>query len=195
MKDKQFAFMQRIAIASCLFVLVSALVSFSAHKFNLFTAGIVEFGLLCSIVAFIASVVFIFTCRMHRTIYCALAAGFGILLYLLLFGFNGRSILWELHQYRRDRWFLEVGKPIFEKHVPQNTNYLGQTYEELQSDISDVRIMGKRNEDGSVDLEFVLVGGVPRQAYLYHTGDPSGKFSRQYKTAKMVTNDWYDVSF
>jgi len=195
MEDKQFAFMQRISIASCLSVLMSALVSFSVHKLNLFTAGIVEFGLICSVFAFIASAVFIFTCRMHRTTYSVLAVGFGMLLYLLLFGINGRSILWELHQYRRDRWFLEVGKPIFEKHVSQNTNSIGQTYEELQSDISDVRIMGKRNEDGSVDLEFILIGGVPRQAYLFHTGDPSGKFSGQYKTSKMVTNDWYDLSF
>jgi hypothetical protein len=186
---------KRISIASFCFVLLAALVSYSVHKFNLFTAGIVVFGVVCSILGFIANATSMITCRTCRTTHSIFALVFGIISYLVLFGFSGRSMLWEIHQHRRDKWFLEVGKPKFELIVSNSTNHLGKVEQEVKSDIPDVNVIGKRNEDGTVDLQFVLIGGVPRQGYLYHSGEPIGKYPRHYISVKMITNQWYDVTY
>lgn len=193
-EDKQLTSMVRFSAVSFCFVLLAALIGFSVHYFNFFTAWIPLLSIGCSVVCLVCNVVLIFTGRAHRATYCALAVGFGILVFLLVYGYSGRSVIWEIHQYRRDKWFFDVGKPKFELIVSRSTNFLGKVNQELKSDMPDVNAFGKRNDDGTVDLEFILIGGVPRQGYLYHTGDPSGKFQRQYHSIKMVTNCWYDVS-
>lgn len=195
MEHNRNIFVQRCSIASICFVLLAAITSYSLHKFNLFTAGILIFGTICSVFSLVANVATIFACRSFRTIHSVFAAVFAIVTYLLVFGYSGRSVLWEIHQYRRDKWFFEVGKPKYESYVSNNTNYLGKVERELRSDIPDVRVFGKRNEDGTVDMQFVFVGGVPRQGYLYHTGERDGAFPRQFISVKMITNQWYDVAY
>lgn len=124
-----------------------------------------------------------------------MAVGFAILTYVMLFASDGRGALQALHRYRRDHWFVETGKPAFETYLAQNTNALGKSWAGGETYIPEVRFSGRRNEDGSIDCEFGLIGGVPRQGYLYHTGDRSQNFPREYRLVRMLTNHWYDVIY
>jgi len=186
---------RRISLAACCFVLLAAVVSASVHKHNLFSSAIVVNSIVCMIASCLGNVVLVLVRRAHREVYFLMAVGFAILTYVMLFASDGRGALQALHRYRRDHWFVETGKPAFETYLAQNTNALGKSWAGGETYIPEVRFSGRRNEDGSIDCEFGLIGGVPRQGYLYHTGDRSQNFPREYRLVRMLTNHWYDVIY
>jgi len=192
MKEKQFKTTKIISSACICVFLLTILVSFAPYKYDLFLGWFLQISILFSLLCFFYNLICLFRSRTHRKVYLFLTCLFAIILYSF-FGFNGRNVF-ELPQHRRIAWFFNVGKNTFENCVAQNTNSLGKDFKILPVNIPDVMVGGERSEDGSVDMEFYLVGGVPRQAFLYHTG-ASGNFLRRYNSVEKLTNYWYYVTF
>lgn len=195
MEGRDFIVARRVSLAACCYVLLTAVVCASVHKHNLLTSAIFVNCIVCLIASCLGNVVFMFDRRAHRQVYFLMAVGFAIHTYVMLFASDGRGALQALHQHRRDQWFLKTGRPAFETYLAQNTNTLGKSWAGGETYIPEVQFSGRRNADGSIECVFGLIGGVPRQGYLYHTGDLSQNFPREYRLVRMITNHWYDVIY